>query len=222
MSTQEPTEQSPPAAEQGSATHPEKVSGEAREPTEGLRHALITLGVSSVITVWLDQWSKQWALKALYLKAKAGEVIAPADAAELYSRNIEVTSWFNFHLVGNKGAAWGIFKNLPEQWRVLFFAVLTIVALAMMFIMYLQSRGQTLMKVALILIIGGAIGNFIDRLSIGYVIDFIDWHYGGKHWPTFNIADVWISVGVGLMLIDMIRQGTNGEAGASSEGDVNS
>jgi signal peptidase II len=93
----------------------------------------------------------------------------------------------------------------------LFFAVLTIAALGMMFVMFLQSRGQLLMRVALVLIIGGALGNFIDRLNIGYVIDFIDWHYGAKHWPTFNIADVWISVGVGLMLIDMLTQGARAQ-----------
>jgi len=207
VSSQEPVEQTQDAqlSEDELTQPPEAEAQEARS------RALTILGIGALITVWLDQWSKRWALEALYLKAKAGEVVAPADASELYSRNIEVTSWFNFHLVGNKGAAWGIFKNLPEQWRVLFFAVLTVVALAMMLMMYLQSHGQRLMRFALLLIIGGAIGNFIDRLNIGYVIDFIDWHYGGKHWPTFNIADVWISVGVGLMLIDMIRQGAQGD-----------
>ena len=62
------------------------------------------------------------------------------------------------------------------------------------------------MQSALVLIAGGAIGNLIDRIQIGYVVDFIDWHVNNYHWPTFNIADVSISVGVGLMIIDMIRQ----------------
>jgi lipoprotein signal peptidase len=168
--------------------------------------ALFTLLWGTVVAVWLDQWSKQWALDTLYIKASGEGTIAPSEASQLFSKNIEVASWFNFHLVGNKGAAWGMFKNLPESWRVLFFAVLTIVALTFMFFMYLQSAQHKLTRLSLILIIGGAIGNFIDRLNIGYVIDFIDWHYKGQHWPTFNIADVWISVGVGLMLIDMVRQ----------------
>lgn len=210
MSTEETSEQTQDA--QRPAETPSAQVSDGASADQPRARALTLLSLGALITVWLDQWSKRWALEALYLKVKAGEaVVAPADAAALYSRNIEVTSWFNFHLVGNKGAAWGIFKNLPEQWRVLFFAVLTIVALGMMFMMYLQSNGQRLMRFALLLIIGGAIGNFIDRLTIGYVIDFIDWHYGGKHWPTFNVADVWISVGVGLMLVDMIRQSLQGE-----------
>lgn len=213
MSTLEPSEKNDaqPQAKESKLDQP------LSDPKSNHSQALTWLVIGSIITIWLDQWSKRWALETLYLKAKVGEVVAPADAAELYSRNIEVTSWFNFHLVGNKGAAWGIFKNLPEQWRVLFFAVLTVVALAMMLSMYLQSKGQNLMRFALMLIIGGALGNFIDRLNIGYVIDFIDWHYGGKHWPTFNIADVWISVGVGLMLIDMLRQGMKGNEASTEQ-----
>ena len=169
--------------------------------------ALFHLAWGTVVGVWLDQWSKQWALDTLYIKSSGVDTIAPAKASLLYSKNIEVTSWFNFHLVGNKGAAWGIFKDLPEQWRVTFFTVLTLVALTFMVFMYLQSYAHKLTRLSLILVVGGAIGNLIDRLNIGYVIDFIDWHYGAQHWPTFNIADVWISVGVSLMFIDLIRQG---------------
>ena len=72
--------------------------------------------------------------------------------------------------------------------------------------LYFKSEGQRLQQSALILIFGGAIGNLIDRVQIGYVIDFIDWHYNGYHWPTFNVADISISVGVGLLIIDMILQ----------------
>ena len=69
-----------------------------------------------------------------------------------------------------------------------------------------ESFEQKLTQAALILIAGGAIGNLIDRIQIGYVIDFIDWHIGEHHWPTFNVADISISVGVGLIVIDGIRQ----------------
>ena len=107
--------------------------------------------------------------------------------------------------MGNKGAT-GIFKDLPEGLRVPFFAVLSAVALVVLLVVYYKSHGQKLLQTALVLICGGAIGNLIDRLQIGYVIDFIDWHIGVHHWPTFNVADISISVGVGLMIIDMIKQ----------------
>ena len=175
--------------------------------TAPLKPPLLTLTLGVIIGVILDQWTKSWALRTLYLKAVEGaDVIAPANPAELYSKHITVTSWFNYHLVGNKGAAWGIFRDLPETYRVPFFTLLAGVALIGMSIYYIKSHHQHLLRGALILIISGAIGNLLDRLNIGYVIDFIDWHYAGKHWPTFNVADIWISVGVGLMIIDMIRQ----------------
>jgi signal peptidase II len=168
--------------------------------------SLVKLLIGSCITVILDQWSKVWAVSTLY----AGKAIegggVPLDPAYLYSKNIKVYSWFNYHLVGNKGAAWGIFKDLPETWRVPFFVVLSCIAMGVLLTLYFNSEGQTLLQTALIFIFGGAIGNLIDRINIGYVIDFIDWHYDGAHWPTFNIADVAISVGVGLLFIDMIIQ----------------
>ena len=164
------------------------------------------LVLGSIISVWLDQWSKAWAAATLYTGNAAGPGGVPVNLAELQTKVIEVSSWFNYRLVGNKGAAWGIFKDLPETLRVPFFAILSTFALVVLLVVYYKSHGQKLMQTALILICGGAIGNLIDRLQIGYVIDFIDWHYGPHHWPTFNVADISISVGVGLMIIDMIRQ----------------
>ena len=169
--------------------------------------AALAMIVGSTISIWLDQWSKAWAAKALYTGGAAAAGGVPVNPAELYTRVIEVNSWFNFRLVGNKGAAWGIFKDLPESVRVQFFVVLSTVALAVLLYLYFRSYGQRLMQLGLILISGGAIGNLIDRIQIGYVVDFIDWHIGDKHWPTFNVADIAISVGVGILLIDMVIQG---------------
>ena len=166
----------------------------------------VWLVLGSAISIWLDQWSKAWAAATLYTGNAAGAGGVPANPAELQTKLIEVTSWFNYRLVGNKGAAWGIFKDLPETLRVPFFVVLSAFALIVLLVVYYKSHGQKLMQTALVLICGGAIGNLIDRLQIGYVIDFIDWHIGVHHWPTFNVADISISVGVGLMIIDMIRQ----------------
>lgn len=173
--------------------------GDWRQPT-------LWLVLGSVISVWLDQWSKAWAAKTLYTGNAAVVAGVPLNPAELQTKVIKVTDWFNYRLVGNKGAAWGIFKDLPEGLRVPFFAVLSAVALVVLLVVYYKSHGQKLLQTALVLICGGAIGNLIDRLQIGYVIDFIDWHIGVHHWPTFNVADISISVGVGLMIIDMIKQ----------------
>ena len=171
-----------------------------------LKPSYLALLFGSLLSVVLDQWSKAWAVSTLYLGTATGPAGVPLNPAELYSKKITVTSWFNYHLVGNKGAAWGIFRDFPDTWRVPFFVVLSVFAMGVLLTLYAKSEGQRLLQSSLILIFGGAIGNLIDRVQIGYVIDFIDWHYSGYHWPTFNVADVSISVGVGLLFIDMIKQ----------------
>jgi signal peptidase II len=111
--------------------------------------------------------------------------------------------------VENPGAAWGLFANLPDTARRIFFHVVSLAALAFIFAMYVRLEpGQRLVSVALSLVAGGALGNFMDRLARGYVIDFIDWHWRnqpGMRWPTFNVADAAICVGVALMLVDSLR-----------------
>lgn len=160
----------------------------------------LLLAVGSVLTIALDQWTKVLAASSL---AVGG---LPADAHQIRTRVYEVfESWFHLRLAGNKGAAWGLFRSLPDSWRVPFFVVIGVVAIAVIFTLYRKAHGMRLQQLALTLILGGAIGNLIDRVRLGYVVDFIDWHFNKSwHWPTFNIADVAISVGVGLMLVDML------------------
>ena len=192
-------------SEQASSTPPSNSTPQHDAQPNWINLSLV-LAIGSAISVWLDQWSKAWAAKALYVGNAAAAGGVPVDPGEIRTRVMEVTSWFNFRLVGNKGAAWGIFKDLPETMRVPFFVLLSAIALTVLLVVYYRSSGQKLMQSALVLIAGGAIGNLIDRIQIGYVVDFIDWHINNHHWPTFNIADVSISVGVGLMIIDMIQQ----------------
>jgi signal peptidase II len=117
--------------------------------------------------------------------------------------------YWHFRYVENPGAAWGLFGNLPEGARQAFFHVVSLVALAFILVMYRKLEpGQHLVQVALALVTGGALGNYVDRLLRGYVIDFIDWHWRnqpGLRWPTFNVADAAICVGVTLMLLDSLR-----------------
>ncbi|MBZ4420807.1 signal peptidase II [Myxococcus sp. RHSTA-1-4] len=120
-----------------------------------------------------------------------------------------IEDYWHFRYVENPGAAWGLFSNLPDGVRRAFFHVVSLAALAFIFLMYRRTAvEQRLVRVALALITGGALGNFMDRLVRGYVIDFIDWHWRnqpGMRWPTFNVADAAICVGVAFMLLDSLR-----------------
>ncbi len=106
--------------------------------------------------------------------------------------------------VENPGAAWGLFSTMPETYRHLFFVTLSIGAIAFILSYYRKLKeDQRFLQVALALVLSGAVGNFIDRLVRHYVIDFIDLHWGYAaqlRWPTFNVADSLIVIGV-LMLV---------------------
>jgi len=112
-----------------------------------------------------------------------------------------VTSFFNLVLTYNKGAAFSFLAN-ASGWQSTFFLVIGIAA--SMFIVYLLARhgGQKLFSLALALILGGALGNVIDRVMHGHVIDFLDFHWRGWHWPAFNVADTAIVMGAALLILD--------------------
>jgi len=116
-----------------------------------------------------------------------------------------VENYFHITYVRNKGAAFGIFADSAV--RIPFFITVSIVA-AVGIIWYLHrlSEEQRLLHVALSLIFAGAVGNLIDRIRLGEVIDFIDVHWHQYHWPAFNIADSAITVGVGILLVDLWRE----------------
>jgi signal peptidase II len=112
-----------------------------------------------------------------------------------------VTSFFNLVLTYNKGAAFSFLAN-AGGWQDEFLTWVGIGASA--FIVYLLARHgtQRLFSLALALILGGAIGNVIDRIAYGHVIDFLDFHVGGWHWPAFNVADSAIVTGAILLVLD--------------------
>jgi signal peptidase II len=123
-----------------------------------------------------------------------------------------IEDYWHFRYVENPGAAWGIFGNLPDGVRQGFFHLVSLAALAFIFTLYRRTTPeQGLMRVALSLVAGGALGNFVDRLMRGYVIDFIDWHLNDAawhrptlHWPTFNVADSGITVGLAMLFLEML------------------
>lgn len=115
--------------------------------------------------------------------------------------------YFHFTYRINRGAAWGILSDLPAQVRRPFF--MTITSIAILFILFLFSfrleQEHKIMVIALSLILGGALGNFLDRVRLDYVVDFIEWFWRDRRYtfPTFNIADTAISCGVGLIAIEL-------------------
>ena len=130
-----------------------------------------------------DYFSKQWALETL----GNGMVI-------------RLTSWMEFKLAFNKGAAFSLFAD-GSGWQRWFFMGIAIVIGLWLCYALLFERTNALTRLAYASILGGAIGNLYDRILHGKVVDFISWHIGNAYWPTFNVADVGICVGVGLLVI---------------------
>lgn len=122
-----------------------------------------------------------------------------------YGDSHAVTSFFNIVLAHNKGAAFSFLASEPG-WQRYFFTGLGIAAALFMIYLLKKNAGQRLFCWALSLILGGALGNVIDRILYGYVIDFLDVHVGSWHWPAFNVADSAICVGAALFVIDELRR----------------
>lgn len=119
-----------------------------------------------------------------------------------------VTPFLSITFILNKGAAFGFLSRAPEEFRGFFLIFITILAMAVVIFLYLRIEGgQILKRIPFSLILGGAIGNLIDRIMLGEVIDFIDLHLGRYHWPAFNIADSAITVGVSILVIQTIFDG---------------
>jgi len=126
-----------------------------------------------------------------------------SEALELY-RPVEVFSWLNITLAHNYGAAFSFLSD-AGGWQRWFFIVLSSgVSLVLLFWLLRLPRQEWVTGLGLALILGGAIGNLIDRVQLGYVVDFIDVYYRDWHYPAFNVADSAITCGVILMLIDVL------------------
>jgi signal peptidase II len=115
-----------------------------------------------------------------------------------------VEGFFNLTHIRNPGVAFGLFARHESEYKVLFFVVISIIAIIAILSIFHQSPDNKLMvRVGLILIFSGAVGNLIDRILYGEVIDFLDVFYNGFHWPAFNVADSCITTGVSFMIYDL-------------------
>ncbi len=144
-----------------------------------------------VLVIVLDQLTKMWVLNNFLL----------------YESREIIPGLFNLTYLTNKGAAFGFLAGVTSVWRHYFFLGLVGVALVLLSVFYYRMRKEhPLYGPALALIAGGAIGNAIDRIRLGAVVDFLDFYVAGHHWPAFNVADSAITVGVGLFLLTTVLE----------------
>jgi signal peptidase II len=183
-----------------------------------------TGAVSDPVTPgWHPPYAFLWIVSIVSLAADIGSKLWAEKKLDGFPGIVQV--WPNhvaFILAKNRGGAWGLLQGTSENVRRPFFLLVSVAAIAFIVTLYrrLQPRQQAL-KWGLPLVLGGALGNVFDRIRYGHVIDFIDVHltYKGHdhHWPTFNVADIAICVGVGLMAIDMFTSKKPGAAAAPLE-----
>jgi len=114
---------------------------------------------------------------------------------------VALAPFFNLVLVFNKGAAFS-FLAAAQGWQTLFFAAIAIVAAAVISFLIVKNPEKSLFCAALALILGGALGNLYDRIAYGHVVDFLDFHAAGWHFPAFNAADSAITVGAGMLILE--------------------
>lgn len=117
-------------------------------------------------------------------------------------RSVRGTDFFNLVLTWNRGMSFGLFNDAAALNTLIFTAIAAVIVIALL--IWLWRVRVPLLALAIGLIIGGAIGNVFDRLWRGAVVDFLDFHIAGWHWPAFNLADSAICIGVGLMVIDSL------------------
>ena len=138
----------------------------------------------ALLLVLLDQLTKYW-----------------VSASFSYGESRAVTGFFNLVLTHNQGAAFSFLAS-AGGWQRGFFIVIALVAIVVISVLLARHQGEKLFCLSLALILGGAIGNVIDRILLGHVVDFLDFYVGSSHWPAFNLADSAISVGAVLMVVD--------------------
>ena len=152
---------------------------------DGRRRYLLLFGVSLVLIV-LDQITKMFVVHTMHLNESIPVI----------------KGYFNLTYIRNPGAAFGIFATANSAFRLIFFVGTSIFALGLLGTIFYRLHSDDVWgQLTISSIGGGAIGNLIDRLRYGEVIDFLDFHISGYHWPAFNVADSAISIGVVSLLI---------------------
>jgi signal peptidase II len=145
-------------------------------------------------------WLAFAALLALADQASKSAISASLRMGEVRG----ITPFFNLVLAHNRGAAFSFLSDAGGWQRTLFIGI-AVLATAVIVVMLVRHSGERLFSAGLALILGGALGNLWDRIALGYVVDFLDFHAFGWHFWAFNLADSAITVGAGLLILDGLR-----------------
>lgn len=151
----------------------------------------IALSLASVVLV-LDQLTKLWVQAHI----------------PLWSGYPVIPDFFNMVHVLNKGAAFGFLASDSIAWQTTFFIITALVAVGViLYLLRTTHAADKLSVCGLGLVLGGALGNLIDRVRLGVVVDFLDFYVNDWHWPAFNVADIAICVGVGALMLTILKTG---------------
>ena len=143
----------------------------------------------SLAVLFLDQWSKGLVTRTM----------------EVHQSKTIITDVFDLTYVRNTGAAFGLFASVDSSVKAILLNSIAVVVFLIVSAYALRSSHKSVrLQVGLALILGGAVGNLLDRVRFGYVVDFLDFSISGHHWPAFNVADSAICIGVGLLFLDML------------------
>ena len=133
----------------------------------------------------------------------------------LYYSTTVIENFFNLTHIRNPGVAFGLFASVKLEYKALIFIGISSLAIIAILVIYHQTPlDKKRVHYGLIMIFSGAIGNLIDRIHYKEVVDFFDFFIGNYHWPAFNIADACITIGVGVMILDLFYEHSNKDAPA--------
>lgn len=150
---------------------------------------MLIMAAMVVVLVVLDQWTK-WSISSSMVLGQSFEVIS---------------GFFNITYVRNAGAAFGMGSGAGDMTRLLLLRVIPVLACFWLaFLAWTERKNNLNLCTAYSLILAGAIGNLIDRFRLDYVVDFLDFHFRGHHFPAFNVADSAISIGAALYILDYL------------------
>jgi len=143
----------------------------------------------SLAVLFLDQWSKGLVTRTM----------------EVHQSKTIITDVFDLTYVRNTGAAFGLFASVDSSIKAILLNSIAVIVFLIVSAYALRSSHKSVrLQVGLALILGGAVGNLLDRVRFGYVVDFLDFSISGHHWPAFNVADSAICIGVALLFLDML------------------
>lgn len=164
-----------------------------KRPVAALKESAVYRGAYiavSLLVLVLDQWTKGIITRAF----------------EVHQSRPVIAGFFDITYVQNSGAAFGLFASVDSSLKAI---ILNSVAILVFLIVsgyaLRTSHRSVRLQLGFALILGGAVGNLMDRVRYGYVVDFLDFSVSGHHWPAFNVADAAICIGVGLLFLDMLR-----------------